>query len=60
MVLVKNLKFFLLFVFGDITPENVFGDDVNSKIASKNYKNIGLRKSQNLRFPKGTWFWPKI
>ena len=43
-------------------PEKVFGDEVNRKLASKDYKNIGLRKSQNLDFPKGAgpWFWSNI
>ena len=47
------MSFFLLFVFGKIGPEKVFGDEVNRKLASKDYKNIGLRKSQNWIFLKG-------
>ena len=58
----KNLSFFLLFVFGEIGPEKVFVGVVNRKLACQHYKNIGLRKSQNLHFPKGgrPWFWSKI
>ena len=51
MVLVKTVKFFL-FVFGKIGQEKVFGDVVNRKLASKDYKKIDLRKSQNLHFSK--------
>ena len=58
----KNLSFCLLFVFGEIGPEKVFVDVVNRKLACQHYKNIGLRKSQNLHFPKGgrPWFWSKF
>ena len=58
----KNLSFCLLFVFGEIGPEKIFVDVVNRKLACQHYKNIGLRKSQNLHFPKGgrPWFWSKI
>ena len=62
MVLVKNLQFFLLFAFGKIGRVKVFGHDANRKLASKDYKNIRLRKSQNLHFRKGArpWFWSKL
>ena len=51
MVLVKNLNFFS-FVFGKIGQEKVFGDVVNRKLASEDYKNIDLKKSQNLYISK--------
>ena len=35
--------------------ENVFGDFVNRKLASEDYKNIDLRKSQNLHISKKIW-----
>ena len=40
----------------------MFVDVVNRKLASQDYKSIGLRKSQNLHFPKGSrpWCWSKI
>ena len=50
-MLVKNLNF-VLFVFGKIGQEKVFGDVVNRKLASEDYKKIDLRKSQNLHFSK--------
>ena len=50
MVLVKNLSFLLLFVFGETGPEKVFGDDVNRKLAYQDYKSIGLRNSKNCNF----------
>ena len=53
MVLVKIFEYFLLFFFVKIGPEKVFGKTVNKKLASKDYKNIDLRKSQNLHFCKG-------
>ena len=58
----KICHFFFFSIFGEIGPEKVFGDVVNRKLASQDYKNIGLRKSQNLHFPKGAgpWFWSKI
>ena len=45
MVLVKIFEYFLLFFFVKIGPEKVFGKTVNKKLASKDYKNIDLRKS---------------
>ena len=54
MVLVKNLPFLFLF-----RSEKVFGDGLKRKLASKDYKNIRLRNSQNFHFLKGArqWFW---
>ena len=51
MVLIKNLKFFLFLFFGKI-GQKVFGDAVGRKLAYLVYKNIDLRKSQNLHFSK--------
>ena len=48
MVLVKIFEYFLLFVFAKYGQKGVW-DDV--KPVKTNY--IYLRKSQNLRFPKG-------
>ena len=62
MVLVKNLSFFLLFHFWRNRVRKGFVDVVNRELASQDYKNIGLRKSQNLHSPKGArpWFWSNI
>ena len=62
MVFVKNLSFFFFSIFGEIGPEKVFEDVVNRELASQDYKDIDLRKSQNLHFPKGArpWFWSNI
>ena len=49
MVLIKNLKFFLFLFCGKI-GQKVFGDAVGRKLAYLVYKNIDLRKSQNLHF----------
>ena len=38
MVLVKNLKFFHLFIFGKIREENVFDDILERKQAFLDYK----------------------
>ena len=56
--MIKNFNFFLLFVFGKIAQEKVFGDAVGRKLAFLVYKNIDLRKSHNLHFFKGAspWF----
>ena len=53
MVLVKNLNFFLLFVFGTIGREKVTGKVLDWKLAFLVYKNIDLRKSKICIFPKG-------
>ena len=58
----KICHFFFFSIFGQIGPEKVFGDVVNRKLASQDYKKIDLRKSQKLHFPKGArpLFWSKI
>ena len=57
MVLVKNLKFFLLFVFSKKKGQvKIIGDVLDWELAFLIYKNTDLRKSQNLRFSKGKKF----
>ena len=56
MVLVKNLSFFLLFVLAKKGQVKVFGDILERKLAVLAYKNIDLKKSQNLHFSKGKNF----
>ena len=57
MVLVKNLRFILLFVYGKIRPKKVLCDLLDKKTSlsslSRPYKNIDLRKSPNFLFFKG-------
>ena len=57
MVLVKNLRFILLFVYGKIRPKKMLCDLLDKKTSlsslSRPYKNIDLRKSQNFLFFKG-------
>ena len=57
MVLVKNLRFILLFVYGKIGPKKKLCDllDKKTSLSSlyRRYKNIDLRKSQNFLFFKG-------
>ena len=54
----QKCEIFLLFVFGKIGQEKVFSDAVGRKLAFLVYKNIDLRKSQNLHFSKrvSPWF----
>ena len=52
MVLVKTLKFFLLFVFDKIGGDKVSGDVLDWKLAFLVFKNIDLKKVENI-FPKG-------
>ena len=56
MVLVKNLSFFLLFGLAKKGQVKVFGDILERKLAVLAYKNIDLKKSQNLHFSKGKNF----
>ena len=62
MVLVKNLKFFHLFIFGKIRKENVFDNILERKKAFLYYKKQKVKKSKNWHFSKGVtpWFWSKI
>ena len=52
MVLVKNLKFFHLFIFGKIREENVFDDILERKRAFLDSKIRKLKKSKNHDFSK--------
>ena len=64
MVLVQNLPFFHLLVWGNIGQENVFYDILEWKNASLGYKNKKFKKLKNCDFGKGVnpWFfvqnWP--
>ena len=49
----QNISIFSSFVFGKKYNQKAVWNDVNRKLASKDYNNIDLRKSQNLRFSKG-------
>ena len=62
MVLVKNLKIFPCFIFGKIREENMFGDILERKKASLDYKKHKVKKVKNWDFFKGDspWFWSKI
>ena len=53
MVLVKNLKFFHLFIFGKIREENVFDDILERKQAFLDYKKEKVKKVKNWDFSKG-------
>ena len=53
MVLVKNWTFVQLFFLGKIGRENLFGNVLDIIIAPLDYKNINIKPSQNLYFPKG-------
>ena len=62
MVLVKNWKFFQIFILGKIGQKNVFYDILEGRNAFLDYKNKKLKKSKNWDFSKGVspWFWSKI
>ena len=47
MVLIKNLKFFHVFIFGKICQENVFDDILERKKAFLDSKIKTLKKSKN-------------
>ena len=53
MVLVKKLKFFYLSCLSKMDRKKVFADVVDKKEAFKDYKNNGVRKTQNWNFSKG-------
>ena len=60
MVLVKNLKFFHVFISGKINHQNVFDVILESQKTFLDYKKTESLKSQKIRiFPKGVspWFW---
>ena len=58
MVLVKNLKFFHVFIFGKIRQENVFDNILERKKAFLDYKKEKVEKVKNWDFSKGVspWF----
>ena len=58
MVLLKDFKFFHLFIFGKIREENVFDDILERKKAFLDYKKQKVKKSKTGSFPKGDspWF----
>ena len=58
MILVNNLKFFHVFIFGKIRQENVFEDILGRKKAFSESKIRKLKKSKNWDFSKGDspWF----
>ena len=58
MVLVKNLKFFYLFIFGKIRDKNVFDNILERKKAFLDYKKEKVKKVENWDFSKGVspWF----
>ena len=63
MVLIKNLKFFHLFIFGKIRKENVFDNILETKKKLfLYYKKQEVKKSKNWHFSKGVtpWFCSKI
>ena len=63
MVLIKNLKFFHLFIFGKMRKENVFDNILErKKKAVLYYKKQKVKKSKNWHFSKGLTpcFWSKI
>ena len=62
MLLVKNWPFVQIFFLGKIGRENLFGNVLHIIIALLDYKNINIKRSQNLHFSMGVspWFWSKI
>ena len=62
MVLIKNLKFFHLFIFGKIREESVFDDILERKKAFLDYKKEKVKKVENWDSSKGVspWFWSKM
>ena len=59
VVLIKNLKFFHVFIFGKIRQENVFDNILERNKAFLDSKIKQLKKSKNQDFSKGVspWFW---
>ena len=50
MVLVKTWPFPQLFFLGQIGREELFSNFLDRKIAFLDYKNINIKKSENLHF----------
>ena len=59
MVLIKNLKFSHVFIFGKIRQGNVFDNILERKKAFLDSKIKQVKKSKNQDFSKGVspWFW---
>ena len=53
MILGKNLTFLQLFFLGKKAENKRFSDLLDITTALLEYKNINLKRSQNLHFPKG-------
>ena len=47
MVLIINLEFFQLFIFGKISKQNVFDDILEMKKAFLDYKKQKVKKAKN-------------
>ena len=62
MVLAKIMKSLYFFFFGKIRPKQVIGNVLDRNLAFVDYKNMGLKKSENWHFCKGVspWFRPKL
>ena len=62
MLLVKNWTFVQLFFLGKIGQENRFRNVLDIIKAPLDYKNINIKRSQNLHFSMAVspWFWSKI
>ena len=62
MVLVKNLKFFHVFIFDKINHQNVFEVTLESQNTFLHYKKQKVKEVENQDFSKGVnpWFWSKI
>ena len=59
VVLIKNLKFSHVFIFGKIRQENVFDNILERNKAFLDSKIKQLKKSKNQDFSTGVspWFW---
>ena len=62
MVLVKNLKFFHVFIFAKINHQNVFEVTLESQNTFLHYKKQKVKEVENQDFSKGVnpWFWSNI
>ena len=62
MVLVKKLKYFLVFIFVKTGQKNVFDDILERKKTFSHYENRKLKKLKNFHFSKAVSprFWSKI
>ena len=62
MLLVKNWTFVQFLFLGKIDRENLFGNVLDIIKAPLDYKNINIKRSQNLHFSMAVspWIWSKI